>query len=72
MLPSFLPIASLKVNSLAIYPELGLLIFFGVWIAVSIRAVRKPGREIDTCARLPLDETPAVADDTNLERSPDR
>jgi hypothetical protein len=64
--------ASLEVNSLAIYPELGLLIFFGVFIAVSIRALRKPRSEISTCARLPLDETTPGVDDTKQERSSDR
>lgn len=41
--------ASLEVNSLAIYPELGLLIFFGVFIAVSIRALASPGARSAPC-----------------------
>lgn len=65
-------LASLGINSLAIFPEVGLLVFLAIWVGVAIRALRKPGSEIEACARLPLDETCIGADDTKQERSSDR
>ncbi len=61
-------LAELDVNSLAIYPELGLLVFLGVFVAVTIRALRKPRGEVQGCARMPLDETTTCVDDTKQER----
>ena len=65
-------LAQLGVNDLSIYPELGLILFFAVFVAVSIRAIRKPKGEVNTCARMPLDETTTGVDDTKQEPRGDR
>lgn len=55
-------------NSLSVFAEAGLLIFFTVFLAVTVRALRAPRRDISACARMPLDETGGVASDTKSER----
>ncbi|VAX38994.1 hypothetical protein MNBD_PLANCTO03-930 [hydrothermal vent metagenome] len=61
-------LAETGVNSLSIYPELGLLLFFGVFVAITVQALRRPRKEVEGCARLPLDETTTGVDDTKQER----
>ncbi len=43
-------------SGLAGYAEVGLLIFFFVFVGVAFFALRKPKEEIDAIARLPLDD----------------
>lgn len=61
-------LAEIGVNSLAIYPEIGLVIFLGVFAAVTVRALRRPRGEMRACSRLPLDETTTGTDDTKESR----
>ena len=60
-------LAEIGVNDLSIFPELGLILFFAVFVAVSVRAIRKPSGEVNACARMPLDETTPGVDDTKQE-----
>lgn len=43
-------------NSLSIYPQLGLIVFLAVFVAVTVRALRRPRADIDRWAHLPLEE----------------
>ncbi len=60
-------LAELGTNSLNIFPKTALLIFFAVFVAVSIRALRYSRSEMQACSRMPLDETTPGVDDTNHE-----
>ena len=60
-------LAQIGVNNLSVFPIAGLVVFFAVFVAVSIRALRKPRKEIDDWARLPLDEPDAPATGANHE-----
>jgi len=61
-------LAELGVNGLSIYPQAGLILFLGVFLAVSARALRCPRDEARRCARMPLDETTTSVDDTKQVR----
>lgn len=43
---------------LASYAEVGLLIFFATFIAVSIRVWRTSNETAERCAHIPLDDSP--------------
>jgi cbb3-type cytochrome oxidase subunit 3 len=60
-------LAGIGVNELAIFPELGLVLFFVVFTAVTVRALRHPQREMNSCANLPLDDATTSVDDTTQE-----
>jgi cbb3-type cytochrome oxidase subunit 3 len=42
---------------LSIYPQVGLVIFFGVFVAVAARALRTPAKAAKARASIPLDDT---------------
>lgn len=39
--------------------DLALLMFFGCFIAICCWALTRPGKEMETCRRLPLEENPS-------------
>ena len=51
-------LGTIDINSLAVFAEAGLVIFLGVFVAVTARALRAPRREMTGCARLPLEDGP--------------
>ncbi len=61
---------ALTVNDLSIYPKVGLVVFFVVFIAVTVRALRTPRNQVRHLANLPLDDdTKAPTTDAHDEGS---
>lgn len=52
---------ALAPNDLAVYPEVGLILFFVVFVAVTVRALRRTRPEVSRWARLPLEDGPGEA-----------
>lgn len=50
-------------QGLSIYAEVGLVIFFVVFVSVVIWTMRKPRSEMDLDAQIPLDENRVVTGD---------
>lgn len=61
-------LAEFGVNSLSLFPKVSLFLFLGVFVAITVRALRRPKSEMKGCAMLPLDETMPDVDDTNAEQ----
>lgn len=57
-------LAELTINDMAVYAEVAMVIFLVVFAGVAIWAMRRPKSELNTWARLPLDETAAGEADT--------
>ncbi|MBK7406314.1 MAG: hypothetical protein IPJ41_17335 [Phycisphaerales bacterium] len=57
-------LGELTINDLSIYAEVAMVIFLVIFLAVAAWAVRKPKNQLNTWARLPLDETAPARPDT--------
>jgi hypothetical protein len=54
--------------NLAMFPEIALLIFLAVFIAVTLKLYINRGTDFDRLAALPLDDSPATAASNEGER----
>lgn len=43
---------------LAVFPEIGLVIFIGVFIALALKTFRTPNNQSEEAARIPLSDEP--------------
>lgn len=59
----------LTVNDLSIYPKVGLVVFFVVFVAVAVRALRTPRADAQHWANLPLEDSNTPNPDTHNEGS---
>lgn len=63
-------LAAVGGNSLSLYPQIGLILFLVVFVAVTVRAMRRSNTEVNRWAHLPLeDSTDQVVSDASQEGS---
>lgn len=48
-------LAEISGNSLSLYPQIGLIVFLAVFVAVTVRALRRPRDEVSRWAGIPLE-----------------
>ena len=59
-------LGELSINGMAVYAEVAMVIFLVIFAGVGVWALRRSTRELNTWARLPLDETHTGEPDTKI------